>query len=239
MSNKFLFSVLVFALLIVVNPVFAQRDLGARPTGSGGVLMSEQAAYDVKSYDLAVRVNPQEQSIKGVLTVTALIVKPINKFVLDLDIPFTIESVDLVFPLSDKANEPLKFERREGRIWISLPTMEKAGKTIDVRVAYSGKPRVRRGLAVLSGRKRRTARPGLQPPCRTTAQICGFPSKTILPTNLKRRRCILPFPNRSLRLQTANCNQSSKMRTERAHTIGLFRSRLAITVSRSTSRRIN
>ena len=142
MSNKFLFSVLVFALLIVVNPVFAQRDLGARPTGSGGVLMSEQAAYDVKSYDLAVRVNPQEQSIKGVLTVTALIVKPINKFVLDLDIPFTIESVDLVFPLSDKANEPLKFERREGRIWISLPTMEKAGKTIDVRVAYSGKPRV-------------------------------------------------------------------------------------------------
>jgi len=142
MNNKFIFSVLVFALLTVVNPVFAQRDLGVRPTGSGGVLMPEQAAYDVKSYDLTVRVNPQEQSIKGVLIAEALIVKPIDKFVLDLDMPFRIESVALVFPTQDRADVQLKFERREGKIWIFLPGMEKAGSGVNVRVAYSGKPRV-------------------------------------------------------------------------------------------------
>ncbi len=46
--------------------VYAQRKLGVRPTGSGGPLMPEQAAYDVKSYDLDLRVNPDEQSIKGI-----------------------------------------------------------------------------------------------------------------------------------------------------------------------------
>nr|MBA3784451.1 hypothetical protein [Acidobacteriota bacterium] len=109
---KKLFPKILVCILLFATTVFAQRDLGARPTGSGGVLMPEQAAYDVKSYDLAVRVNPQEQSIKGVLTAKALIVKPIDKFVLDLDMPFTIESVDLVFPLKDKKDQPLKFERR-------------------------------------------------------------------------------------------------------------------------------
>ncbi|MDQ3748099.1 MAG: M1 family metallopeptidase [Acidobacteriota bacterium] len=140
MFKKLLGIFFVSAFLFV--SIDAQRDLGMRPTGSGGVLMAEQAAYDVKHYDLAVRVNPVEQSIKGVLTVKAEIVKPIDKFVLDLDLPFTVESVDLVFPLKDKKDQPLKFERKEGKIWISLPASEKAGKTIDVRVAYSGKPRV-------------------------------------------------------------------------------------------------
>ncbi len=140
--TKKIFPKILIGILCLSASVFAQRDLGARPTGSGGVLMPEQAAYDVKSYDLAVRVNPQEQSIKGVLIAKALIVKPIDKFVLDLDMPFTIESVDLVFPLKGKKDQPLKFERREGKIWISLPITEKAGTTIDVRMAYSGKPRV-------------------------------------------------------------------------------------------------
>ncbi|MEP6923044.1 MAG: M1 family metallopeptidase [Pyrinomonadaceae bacterium] len=126
---------------MLATSIVAQRDLGVRPTDSGGVLMPEQAAYDVKSYDLDVRPNIQEQSIKGVLTVKALIVKPIEKFVLDLDMPFTIESVALLFPNKHKKDRPLKFERREGKIWITFPQMEKAGKTVDVRLAYSGKPK--------------------------------------------------------------------------------------------------
>ena len=86
----------LIVLVFVSFALFAQRDLGVRPTESGGVLMAEQAAYDVKSYDLSVTPNIEEQSIKGVLTVKALIVKPIDKFVLDLDYPFTVESVALV-----------------------------------------------------------------------------------------------------------------------------------------------
>jgi aminopeptidase N len=45
--------------------------------------------------------------------------------------------------------------------------------------------RVRRGSAVLSGRKRKTGSRGLRPPCRTTARICGFRSKIIRRTKPK------------------------------------------------------
>ncbi len=128
----------IFCLILAAS-IFAQRDLGARPTDSGGVLMPEQAAYDVKHYDLAVTPNIEEQSIKGVLTATATIVKPLDKFVLDLDYPFTVESATLV---DGKKETPLKFERRESKIWISFQKIEKTGETVSVKVVYSGKPKV-------------------------------------------------------------------------------------------------
>ena len=135
---KKLFSV-IFAAACLVAPVYAQRDLGARPTDSGGVLMPEQAAYDVKHYDLALKLDVPNQSISGALTATALIVKPLDNFVLDLDYPFTVSSATLV---DGNKEEPLKFERRSGKIWIAFPRTEKAGETVSVKVVYSGKPKV-------------------------------------------------------------------------------------------------
>jgi aminopeptidase N len=135
---KKIFGSFLFCLALSL-PIAAQRDLGVRPTSSGGVLMPEQAAYDIKSYDLELRPNIEEQSIKGVLTATAKIVNPIDKFVLDLDTPFTVESVSLV---KGAKQQPLTFERREGKIWIAFPKTQKAGETVNVRVVYGGKPRV-------------------------------------------------------------------------------------------------
>lgn len=137
--TKNLIPKILICLLLLSAAVFAQRGFSVRPTESGGVLMAEQAAYDVKSYDLALSVDVPNQTIKGVLTAKALIVAPLDKFVLDLDYPFTVESATLV---DDKKQTPLKFERRESKIWITFPNTEKAGKTVNVRVAYSGKPKV-------------------------------------------------------------------------------------------------
>ena len=137
--KKYLFPKIVICILFLSASVFAQRELGVRPTESGGVLMAEQAAFDVKSYDLALSVNSSEQAIKGVLTVKALIVKPIDKFVLDLDAPLTVESVALII---GRKRETLKFERTDKKIWIDFGKVQKAGKTVEVRVSYGGKPRV-------------------------------------------------------------------------------------------------
>jgi aminopeptidase N len=103
--------------------------------------MPEQAAYDVKSYDLALRVNTTEQSIKGVLTAQAAIVHPTRWFVLDLDPPLTVDSVSLAGAAATKGTQ-LKYERREGKLWIAFPTTRQPGETVSVRVAYGGKPRV-------------------------------------------------------------------------------------------------
>src|SRR5215213_10759745 len=90
---------IIFVGGLVCASVFGQRNLGARPTESGGVLMPEQAAYDVKHYDLALSVDVPNESIRGVLTVEAMIVKPIDKFVLHLDQRLRVESVTAVIPI--------------------------------------------------------------------------------------------------------------------------------------------
>ncbi len=121
--------------------VYAQGRLDLQPGSSGGPLIPEQAAYDVKSYDLDLRIDPDEQSIKGVLTTHALIVHPTSWFVLDLDTPLTVESVNLV-KTAGKIREPLKFQQREGKLWIAFPMTRQPGEEVRVSVAYGGKPRV-------------------------------------------------------------------------------------------------
>lgn len=118
----------------------AQRSLGARPTDTGGPLMPEQAAYDIKFYDLALAVNPVEQSIAGTLTAEALIVHPVEWFVLDLDTPLTVSAVASVGDANQIEN--LRFERRGEKIWIAFPKTKQPGETVKVRVQYAGRPRV-------------------------------------------------------------------------------------------------
>ena len=132
-------SAVLFSLFLLVNFSFAQRDLGARPTNTGGVLIYEQAAYDVENYDISVRVNPTEKSISGETVVTAKIIMPTDWFVLDLDTPFKVESTSLV---EKNQASPLVFERRAGRIWIKFPLTKQTGESVAVKVKYSGVPRV-------------------------------------------------------------------------------------------------
>ena len=141
-------SLLVCGLLASTSQ--AQRELGARGTESGGPLLPEQAAYDVKFYDLALRVNTEERSIAGALTVRALIVQPTEWFVLDLDMPLKVSAVEAVDEA--KKTHALRFERRGGRIWIAFPSTRQPGETVNVRVHYAGVPRVApRPLVVVPG----------------------------------------------------------------------------------------
>jgi aminopeptidase N len=136
-----LFCCVLLVLGISSAQVYAQRELGVRGTSSGGALQPEQAAYDVKSYDLNLRVNPDEQTIKGALTVHARIVHPLNWFVLDLDTPFAVESTRLV-NATGRRLQALYFERRGNQLWISFPATKQPGEEVRVRVDYNGKPRV-------------------------------------------------------------------------------------------------
>ena len=135
--SKFL--ALGIVIFFFSNIVFAQRDLGVRPTETGGVLMYEQAAYDVENYDISIRVNPTEKSISGETVVNAKIVMPVNWFVVDLDTPYTVSETSIV---EKNQSKPLSFERRGGKIWIKFPMTRQTGETVAVKVKYSGVPRV-------------------------------------------------------------------------------------------------
>lgn len=124
---------LVIVLLAVTT--FAQRQLGTKPTETGGPLMFEQAVFDVLDYDITIAADPAEQSIKGTTIMAARVVIPTNVIVLDLDTPFTIEKVT-------ESGKDVHFERKEGKIWIWFAMTKQVGEMIKTSISYSGKPRI-------------------------------------------------------------------------------------------------
>jgi aminopeptidase N len=135
MPDRRLAATLVMLGAMSWHPIQAQTD----PRASGGPLPLEQAAYDVRFYDLAVAVSPDDSSITGAIVVHADVIAPLETFVLDLDTVFGIIETSL-------DGTALSHERRGGQLWISLPRRFDAGERVAVRVAYAGKPRsVRRG----------------------------------------------------------------------------------------------
>ena len=130
----------VLLAVLFVSAVVAQRELGVRPTDTGGPLMPEQAAYDVKHYDISARIFPDKKAISGETTITAQIVSPTNVFVVDLDTPYTVSFVGLVE--GTDAPKSLKFERRTDQIWIWFPMTKQPGEEVKVAVRYAGVPRV-------------------------------------------------------------------------------------------------
>ncbi|MFQ5571156.1 MAG: M1 family metallopeptidase, partial [Rhodothermales bacterium] len=135
------FIVLLLLGLVVWNGCrSASPQVPHDPYDSGGPLLPEQAAYDVTFYDLALRVQPSDSTIRGTLTATARIVSPTAWFVLDLDPLLDVASVAAVAETG--ADEALSFERRGGRIWAAFPYMKQPGEVVSVRVKYGGRPRI-------------------------------------------------------------------------------------------------
>ena len=125
--------------LIVFHLGFSQRQFKARPSESGGVLIYEQAAYDVLSYSISLEVFPESKSLSGSVLITAKIVQPIAVFVVDLEDVFDIEKIQLV---EGQRSQQLKFNRVGGKIWIKMPMTKQPGELVAIKISYSGKPRV-------------------------------------------------------------------------------------------------
>ena len=121
-------------LLFLVIATFAQRELGVRPTDTGGPLRFEQAAFDVHSYDVELDVNPATRSIRGSMVMRAKIVIPTNVIQLDLDTPYKIDMVR-------ESGADRKYEFKDGKIWIWFPMTKQVGETITIAIGYAGTPR--------------------------------------------------------------------------------------------------
>ncbi|QQS42712.1 MAG: M1 family metallopeptidase [Acidobacteriota bacterium] len=126
------------AAMVLLSAVSAQQAV--RPTGSGGVLIYEQAAYDVEKYDITSTIDPEKKSLSGSTIITAKIVSPVDWFVVDLDTPYTVKTVIASFTGRD--DNRLTHERRGGKIWIKFPVTVQPGKTVRVQIDYEGNPRV-------------------------------------------------------------------------------------------------
>ena len=135
---RIIFALVVFA---VVLPVYAQRELGARPTETGGPLLPEQAAFDVLSYDVSVRVDPKNQWISGTTVMTAKALKPTREIILHLDTSYKIDRIVGPSRMTE-GQAGLKYEHKDGKIRITFPVEKKTGQSFETLITYSGKPRV-------------------------------------------------------------------------------------------------
>lgn len=131
-----IFLLTVLLLTSLTAAARAQRELGVRPTESGGPLKFEQAVFDVQSYDITLRVDPKAKAISGATVMRARIVIPTNVILLDLDTPFTVSTV------KDSDGKDLRFQRTETAIRIFFPLTKQPGEEIETVIAYSGIPRI-------------------------------------------------------------------------------------------------
>ncbi len=124
---------LALAFSLVTCQMIAQVDI----YNSGGDLMPEQAAFDVKFYDLQLKVDPNKQSIAGTLSLRAEVLSPIQTLVLQLDNLLKVEAV-----LEKGTSKKASFQHEDGLLRIGLDKSYPVGSMLEVSIRYGGKPRV-------------------------------------------------------------------------------------------------
>lgn len=138
-KNMKFHKIAILLILFSAFNAFAQRQHGVRPTETGGPLLPEQAAFDVQSYDVALKVDPKTKTISGTTVMVAKVVKPTDSILLHLDTPYKI---DRVYSEARDRQTGLKFDHTEGKLRIIFPAAKKAGETFETIITYSGTPRV-------------------------------------------------------------------------------------------------
>jgi len=127
---------LLFLILYANTIIFAQ--FGSQDTG--GPLSPEQAAYDVKYYNINLEIDPVEKSIAGWVEINAQVIKSISFFVLDLDDRYDIALIKLLSATGEIFMLP--FQHNNGQIIIELPYAFNPREMIDIEIHYKGIPRV-------------------------------------------------------------------------------------------------
>lgn len=104
---------------------------------SGGALKLEQAAYDVLSYDVSIRVNPATKTLSGTTVMDGRIVIPTTSIFVDLEDQYTVSRVT-------DGKTPLKFERTKGGLRLLFTLSKQPGDPVRYEITYSGTPHVAR-----------------------------------------------------------------------------------------------
>src|SRR6185503_3324267 len=134
---------MLLPLLIALAP--SQKADGPELT-SGRAILPEEACYDVKAYQLNVRVDPQARSIQGRVLVVAKPLQASDDMLLDLDSRLKVEQVLIrskkQIDMPEAHDRPVDFEQGNGEIRIHASTfLRDIGEEFVVTVLYGGVPR--------------------------------------------------------------------------------------------------
>ncbi len=129
--------IFLFSLIVIICLPF--MSLEAKITDSGGLLLPEQAAYDVKFYEINLKIDPQNKFISGYTAVEVLVLETLNVFVLHLNANFIVDSVK--WYENGSQNIALNYNHQSGLLRIDLPQSQAPGENVKVRIFYNGQPK--------------------------------------------------------------------------------------------------
>ena len=111
------------------DPVFTQQDT------LRGSITTERAWWDLTYYHLDVNVHPSDSSLHGINTVQYRVIHENDVMQLDLQPPMGIEKVE-------QNGLDLSF-KKDGNAWyIQFPEKQKIGSLKELRVHFSGQPKI-------------------------------------------------------------------------------------------------
>lgn len=133
----------VIAFVLAGCETAPKTPVAAKPTpseDSGGVLIPEQASYDVRRGELDLQIFPAKKSIAGTATLTVKLGAPLEWLVFDLDPRLKVTQVRVATE-GAATGAVRNFERRGPRLWINLGRAWPAGTTLAAAIDYNGRPR--------------------------------------------------------------------------------------------------
>lgn len=107
----------------------------ARADSLRGSITPERAWWDVAFYDLAVRVNPSDSTIRGVNRISYRVLQPGTTMQIDLQTPLLADS----FVQDGKR---LEYRRDGNAIMVKLAAPQRAGELRTLAIYYGGHPQV-------------------------------------------------------------------------------------------------
>jgi aminopeptidase N len=102
---------------------------------TGGVLVPEQACYDVLHYDLSMQVFPDQREIAATLRLDLVMTAESDRVLLNLDPMLTVAKV------FDIEGTPMKWQHDQDKLMVAFLGPAKPNENHSIFVRYSGKPR--------------------------------------------------------------------------------------------------
>lgn len=134
MSSPLSISLLCFLFMISFASL-AQGEKFTRRDTLRGTLNEQRSCYDVKHYDLLVRIDTSYQSIWGENTITFLATRDFRLMQVDLFANMVVSKIT-------HQGESLKLTREFDAIFIEFPNVLKAGEHYSITIQYFGKPQI-------------------------------------------------------------------------------------------------
>ncbi|PZX92680.1 M1 family peptidase [Flavobacterium aquariorum] len=128
-------------VFLISNGIQAQGLLGksdavfTRQDSLRGNITRERVWWDVKHYDLDVKVNPVDSTITGSNVIQYKVLQPYNVMQIDLQNPMEITKVT-------QDGVTLKYKREGNAFFITLASAQNVGATKEIKIFYHGKPKV-------------------------------------------------------------------------------------------------